>query len=435
MSQKLKTVSVISLGCPKNRVDSEVILGELGKRGYHLTAFPEEANVIIINTCSFIEEAREESYNVIKKVSTQKKPIQKLIICGCLPQLLGEKLFDDFPAADALIGSADFDKLPGIIPGLSNSQERVIEISEPTFLYNATYPRLLSTPPSYAYLKISEGCSNCCSYCRIPSLRGNYRGRESEDIISEAQNLTALGVKEIILVGQDTTNFGKDKGKYLLAQLLQKLEEVNSIKWIRLMYTHPAHFTPELISVLAQSEKICNYIDIPLQHTHDEILSQMRRPKWKICERVINEIRDKMPNIVLRTTFIVGFPGETEKHFDKLMQDVTRLKFDWLGAFTYSREEGTSAAKLRRQVPEKIKEKRLQNLLTLQKRITKEKNKKQVGKTFPVLVDTEKEGHTSFQAPDLDGKVFLTQKCTPGELFLGRVKKVRGNYDLEVDRC
>ncbi|MEA3485628.1 MAG: MiaB/RimO family radical SAM methylthiotransferase, partial [Candidatus Aerophobetes bacterium] len=273
-------INLISLGCSKNLVDSEVILGRLGERGYSLTTSPEDADIIIINTCSFIKEARKESHQIISKIASQKSSLQKLIVCGCLPQLERRKLFARYPQIDVLLGSADFYKIDGIIREILDGRKRLFLVNTPRFLYNSNFPRLLTTPPSYAYLKIAEGCFNRCSYCLIPYLRGDYRSRTIDDVIKEARALADLGVQELILIAQDTTFYGKDlEGKYLLSSLLKKLQKINKIKWIRLLYTHPAHFDSSLIQTIANSDKICRYLDIPLQHSHNEILTKMRRPE------------------------------------------------------------------------------------------------------------------------------------------------------------
>jgi len=424
-------VNLISLGCPKNLVDSEVILGRLGEEGYSFTSFPEEADIIIINTCSFVKEARKESYKTISQIISQKKSSQKVIICGCLPQLRGRYLFSRFPQIDALIGSTDFIKIDKVITALCKGEKRLFLVNEPYFLYNHTYPRLLTTPPSYAYLKIAEGCSNYCSYCLIPYLRGKYRSRSIKDIVQEAKALSNLGVKEIILVAQDTTFYRKEsKKKFFLPCLLEALEKLNKLKWIRLLYTHPAHFDSSLIDTMANSRKICKYIDLPIQHTHNEILTQMRRPQFEKTEKLIHKIREKIPGVTLRTTLMVGFPGEEEKHFQKLLKDVERLKFDWLGAFTYSPEKGTLAYSFTPLVSSRVKRRRYKKLMELQHSITLEKNKKRVGKEYPILVDKGDEGHTEFQAPEIDGKVFLQKKYIPGKFFQGKISGIKDTYDL-----
>jgi len=357
-------INLISLGCPKNLVDSEVILGRLGERGYSVTSFFKEADIIIINTCSFIKEARKESHQIISKIASQKSSLQKLIVCGCLPQLERRKLFARYPRIDALLGSADFYKIDEVINEILNGKNRLFSVNTPRFLYDSTFPRLLATPPSYAYLKIAEGCSNRCSYCLIPHLRGNYRSRDVDDVVKEARALADLGVQELILIAQDTTFYGKDLGgKYLLAPLLKKLEELNKIRWIRLLYTHPAHFDSSLVRVIANSNKVCRYLDIPLQHSHNEILTKMRRPEFEIAEKLIDQIRERIPGIVLRTTLMVGFPGEEEGHFRKLLRDVERIRFDWLGAFIYSPERGTPAYSLTPRVPSRVRKRRYKELL------------------------------------------------------------------------
>jgi len=427
-------INLISLGCSKNLVDSEVILGSLGEKGCSFTTSLEDADIIIVNTCSFIKEARRESHNVISKIVSQKSPFQKLIVCGCLPQLERRKLFARYPQIDALLGSADFYKIDEIIGKILSGGKHLFSVNTPYFIYNSNFPRLLSTPPSYAYLKIAEGCSNRCSYCLIPYLRGDYRSRPIDDVVKEARALADLGVKELVLIAQDITFYGKDlEGKCLLPSLLEKLEEIDKIKWIRLLYTHPAHFNSTLIQAMVNLDKVCRYLDIPLQHSHNEILTRMRRPKFEVAERVIEKLREKIPNIALRTTLMVGFPGEEERHFNKLLKDVERIKFDWLGAFIYSPEKGTPAYSFSPKIPLKVKKRRYKELLELQQSVTLEKNKRRLGKVFPILVDADKEGHTEFQAPEIDGKVLLAERHRPGEFLRKRIFQVKDCYDLIVD--
>ncbi|MFQ6067387.1 MAG: 30S ribosomal protein S12 methylthiotransferase RimO [bacterium] len=424
-------VNLISLGCPKNLVDSEVILGRLGERGYSLTSLPEEADVVVVNTCSFIDKARREANRVISQVASQKRSSQKLIICGCLPQLEGRSLFRKYPQIDALLGTSDFPRIDKVLTQLFKGKKHFYSINEPCFLYSSNFPRLLTTPPSYAYLKIAEGCSNRCSYCLVPRLRGRYRSRPVEDVLREAKALAYLDVRELILIAQDTTFYGWDLGrKSSLLLLLEGLEKIERIQWIRLLYTHPDHFTSSLIKKIANSEKICKYIDLPLQHTHDEILALMGRPKFKTTERLIEILREKIPEIALRTSVMVGFPGEKAQHFDKLLKDVERLKFDWLGAFTYSPEKGTPAYSLTPKISSYVKEKRYRQLMRLQQSITLKLNQKRVNKTYRLLVDAEKEGHCQFQAPEIDGKTFLQEPHLAGEIFRGRILEVKNFYDL-----
>ena len=435
---KLK-VNVISLGCSKNLVDSELILGRLGEKGCILVSSPKFADIIIINTCSFIKDARKESYDVIAREAKEKSAYQKLIVCGCLPQLEKRKLFYRFPEIDALLGSSDFYRIDEAVEKILQG-ERVFLVSTPKFIYNSGFSRLVSTPPGYAYLKIAEGCSNCCSYCLIPYLRGDFRSREVEDVVKEAKSLAKMGVKELILIAQDITYYGQDRGKSgELLRLLEKLEKIKGISWIRLLYLHPGHFDVGLIRFMRDSDKVCRYVDIPLQHTHDEILKMMNRPPFKVAQTLIEKIREAVPDVTLRTTFMVGFPGEKAYHFEKLMKDVENLEFDWLGVFTYSREKNTPAYFLPEQVHKKIKEKRKNELLLLQRAITLKKNKEKVGKIFPVIIDLTNsdsewgEGHTPFQTPEIDGKtLFIAKRFTPGQIFRGKVTSVKDFYDLYI---
>jgi ribosomal protein S12 methylthiotransferase len=413
-------------------VDSEVILGQLGTAGYCLTQFPKEADVIIVNTCSFIEPARAESRRIIDEIGAWKTASQKLIICGCLSQLYGKELLDTYPHVDALVGSSDFHEMRSVVDRLLDDETGIIEISVPTFIYDSSFPRLLSTPQSYAYLKIAEGCSNHCSYCRIPDLRGAYRSREIGDMINEVRSLVDMGVKEVVIIAQDTTNFGADRKGYLLPSFLEALDGVNGLRWIRLLYTHPAHISDSLISVLSRSEKVCKYIDVPLQHTHPDVLRRMGRPDWESTRKLLDKLRERVPEIALRTTFLLGFPGEKESHFDKLLKDVEELEFDWMGAFTYSQEKGTRAAGFDDHVSDEVKEKRLKVLMELQHGITARKNQGRVGREVEVLVDAGNRGHTEFQSPESDGKTLFEDRLEPGQMFRGRVVRVVNGYDIEV---
>ncbi len=427
-------VNLISLGCPKNLVDSEVILGKLGAMGYALTASTEDADIVIINTCSFIDKARRESYQVISRIISQKKSSQKLIVCGCLAQLERRKLFFKFPQVDALLGSADFYRIDEVIRKLGKDGSHLFSVNEPSFIYDSSFPRFLSTPPSYAYLKIAEGCSNQCSYCLIPQLRGKYRSREPQDIIKEARALADWGVKELILIAQDTTFYGWDLDKKSsLVYLLEQLEKIDKLEWIRILYTHPSHFTSSLTMAIANSKKICPYIDLPLQHTHNRVLAKMKRPEFQIARELIDELRDNIPGLTLRTTFMVGFPGEEKEHFDKLVKDVQRLKFEWLGVFTYSSQKDTPAYGLTPEVPANTKERRYQELMQLQQPITREFNEKRVGSICSILVDKKNEGHAQFQTPEIDGKIFFDKEHIPGNYFRARISLVKNCYDLLIE--
>jgi len=441
-SRKKIKVSLISLGCPKNLVDSETILGKLGKEGYALTSFWSHADIIIINTCSFIADARRESYEVISRIAKEKSSHQKLIVCGCLPQLKKRKLFLKYPQINAVLGTSDFHRIDKVVEDVLFKNKRIFSVSSPKFNlnYSSNFPRLISTPPGYAYLKIAEGCSNKCSYCLIPELRGEFRSRKIDNVLKEAKDLAKMGVREIILIAQDTGFYGQDIGeKNYLLRLLEELEKIKELEWIRLLYMHPLHFDLEIIKLIKNSSKICRYLDIPIQHTHNDILKLMRRPPFEKSLKIIEKIRENIPEVALRTTLMVGFPGEKEHHFEKLLKDVEKLQFDWLGVFAYSREKGTSSYSMPHQVPSKIKGKRKKVLLELQKSITQEKNKKRIGKIYKVLVDGAfsqdlKEGHTFFQTPEIDGKTFFKGNFSDGQIFQGEVKKIKNTFDLYVSK-
>ena len=429
-------IKLISLGCPKNLVDSEVILGKLGEKGHSFTSSIDEADIIIINTCSFIKEARREAYAAISRVVSKKSPSQRIIVSGCLPQLEKRELFRHYPEIDVLLGSADFYEIDRVVDALANGSSGLYLVNEPRFLYDSSFSRLLSTPPSYAYLKIAEGCSNRCSYCLVPYLRGKYRSRPVEDLLKEAKALVELGVRELILVAQDTTFYGRDLSKKAsLPQLIKRLETVEKLRWVRLLYIHPAHLTLSLIRTMASLKKVSRYIDLPLQHTHNEILARMKRPQFKIAERLIDQLRESIPEIVIRTTFLLGFPGERESHFQKLLKDVEKLKFDWVGAFIYSPERGTSAYSLGPKVPSSVKRRRYRELMKIQRSITFKKNQRCIGKDYLVLVDKKGEGHTEFQCPGIDGRVFLEDGHKPGEMIRARISGVRDYYDLTASCC
>ena len=420
--------ALISLGCSKNQVDSEIVLSKLAKGGFLLTQKLQEAEVIVINTCAFIHKARLEAHQTIKEVIKEKRPHQKLICIGCLAQLEGKKLFKKYPEIDAILGSADFYRIDQAI----RSEEKFSSISSsPFYLASSSCSRILSTPSTYAYLKIAEGCSNNCSYCLIPELRGRYRSRPLEDIIKEAGSLARAGVKELILIAQDTTFYGWDLGdKFLLPKLLLELAKISEIAWIRLLYTHPAHFTPELIKEVARIDKVCKYLDLPLQHTSDRILKSMGRPESKVVFSLIERLREEIPRMVLRTTMMVGFPGETAQEFGKLLKDVQRLRFDWLGAFPYSKERGTKAFSFGQRLSKKTAMERYKEIMTLQQEITYSKNLERVGQTFSILADWKDCGHTFFQSPEIDGQVLFQRDRKEGELFKAEILEVKEVYDL-----
>lgn len=428
--ETMKKVNIISFGCPKNLVDSETIAGILTENGYTLTNDYKHADIVIINTCAFIDSARKEAYKTISAVSKIKSSSQKLVICGCLPQLEKTILLKKYPKIDALIGSADFPKISNILDTLNSAEKTVVKVGHPEFII-ADEPKIVSTPKSYAYIKIADGCNNRCNYCLIPSLRGNYRSRKIEDIINDVKNAAVTGRKEVILVAQDTTMYGFDIYKRpMLPLLLKKISEIDGLYWIRLLYTHPAHFTDELISTIAENNKICKYVDIPIQHTTDSVLKNMGRPLSKTIFNTIENLRKKVRDITLRTTVMVGFPGETDKNFKKLLNDIKSLEFDWLGGFVYSPQKGTTSYNIPGTIPQKVKKERFAEIMKVQQKITYQKNKNRIGKIFTVLADSEKYGHTKFQTPEIDGKVIFSKKHKPGKIFKVQIQSIKKIYDL-----
>ena len=425
MKNKLK-IGLISLGCPKNLVDSEVMLGKLAEKGYVISFDVNRSDVIIINTCAFIEEARKESCDILEKFLDGKSYQQKVIVTGCLPQLYKRRMLEKYPRVNAVLGSGDFPRIVDVIEKLYKGKDRYYEVLTPKFIQSYKDVRLVSTPPSYAYLKIAEGCSHSCSFCIIPNLRGRFRSRPINDIVKEAKQIANLGFKEIILVGQDTTSYGVDiYGKPKLSLLLRKLEEIDKIHWIRFLYSYPTAFTNDLIKTIKTSEKICHYIDIPLQHTDEEILEKMRRPSFKYTRKVIDTIRDNISDVALRSTFIIGFPGETEDRFERLCLDIGKLSLDWVGFFIFSPEQG-----LKTSVEPKILRSRLKKLGNIQNKITRNKNSTYIKKKYPVLVDTPRSGHTQFQTPEIDGKIVFVKPKKPGKLLKKKIIELRGWYDL-----
>ena len=381
----------MSLGCPKNLVDSEVMLGLLQERGWSLSS-SGEAEVVIVNTCGFIREAKEESIEAILSAASDKKQgkVGKVVVAGCLPQRYGKELVSELPEVDLFVGTGEFHRIADLLqsPPKAGSGGKT-QIGPPEFLYDHRTPRIDTSLPGSTYLKVSEGCANFCSYCVIPSLRGRLRSRSIASIVQEARQAVSRGVREINLIAQDITSYGGDrKDGASLVRLLKGLVKVEGLRWIRLLYAHPARVTPELIGLLREEEKICKYLDLPLQHVDEGILKAMNRPSpEQPLPDFIARIREEVPGIVLRTSLIVGFPGETEKAFRRLEEFVREARFDRLGAFPYSREEGTPAASLRGQVPERVKRERLRRIMALQKKISRQKQEALVGSRVAVLVE------------------------------------------------
>lgn len=430
-------IGVVSLGCPKNLVDSETMLGLIHEENYEITNDPSEAEIIIVNTCGFIESAKEESINTILQMAEYKKSgsCKYIIVTGCLSQRYAEELFNELPEADAIAGVEVYDEIGSIIKRVMNGERFImLERSKPDVIYTSKetfLPRILTTPSYTAYLKIAEGCDNCCSYCAIPKIRGPYRSKPMEQVLKEAKALAANGVKELIVVAQDTTRYGEDLpgGKLLLADLLKELNKIESLKWIRVMYCYPNNFTDELIETFASLDKVCNYVDLPLQHASNRLLASMNRYDTREeVETLLAKLRKRIPGIVIRTTFIVGFPGETDADFEELKEFVEQQRFENAGVFAYSQEEGTVAGAMPNQIPDEIKQERYHELMALQAQISEEIHKDTEGQTLEVLVEGIEEdgsglhyGRSYREAPDIDGLVFIEN---PGDIKPGCFVKV-----------
>ena len=427
------TIAISHLGCEKNRIDTEHMLGLLVEAGYGVDSNEELADYVIVNTCSFIAAAREESVRTLVELAEADK---KIVITGCMAQHFQEQLLEELPEAVAVVGTGDYDKIVNVIER-SQLGERVKQVSaEPTFIADETPPRYRTTTEGVAYLRVAEGCDYRCAFCIIPHLRGNQRSRTIESIVAESEQLASQGVREIILISQITTNYGIDiYGKPQLAELLRSLGKVN-IPWIRMHYAYPTGLTPDVIAALKDSSKVLPYLDLPLQHSHPEILRAMNRPwQGQVNDAVIENIKRALPNAVLRTTFIVGFPGETEEHFQHLCEFVERHQFDHVGVFTFSPEEGTAAYNLPNQLPQELMDERRDILMQIQQPISGRKNQQEVGKVVDVLIELENPirgeliGRSSRFAPEVDGQIYVR-----GEASLGSIVKVKINeadaYDL-----
>jgi ribosomal protein S12 methylthiotransferase len=432
------SVFLTTLGCPKNLVDSETILGLLGNAGLEISKDPLSADILCLNTCAFIKEAKEESIDSILNLVKLKKqnPKKKVIVIGCLVHRYLEELKKEIPEVDNWVSLKEISALPKIIETLSPSSHLRGEGERSP---GEGFARKLLTPKHYAYLKIAEGCSNRCSYCVIPDIRGSFRSRNPDSILEEAYKLSKKGVKEINIIAQDSTNYGADISNTLnITLLLRELCKINGIKWIRLLYTHPAHITEQLINEIASQKKICKYMDMPLQHIDDAILIKMGRKITSLqIKKLINMIRNKIPGIILRTSFIVGFPGETDKQFANLLKFVKETKFQKLGVFKYSREEQTPAYKLPNQIPLKTKEKRYNEIMQAQKDISRELNRKLLGKAMEVLIEDIHDkkqntwiGRTYMDAPDIDGVIYITGKnIKKGDIIKAKITEAL-DYDL-----
>ncbi len=441
MNEKKIRVSIVSLGCPKTLVDSEVILGKVQGARYVVTQDIEQSDVVLLNTCGFIQTAKEESIDALLKLLELKKEKKLLgvVVVGCLVQRYAEELQKEFPEVDAFIGSGDYMRIAEVLKKVTDGQ-KFVTVHKAGYLAEADETRIALTPKHFRYLKISEGCDHACSFCVIPKLRGRYRSRHIADLVREAKRLAEEGAKELVVIGQDITRFGWDyAGKSLLPQLLEALGTVREIKWIRLLYTYPSTLTDEMIRAFGASRKICRYIDLPLQHISDKILKSMRRGHTKEqAVELVQKLRLMIPEVVIRTSFIVGFPGETGEDFEELLTFMREMKFERLGIFQYSQEEGSAAAEVPDQVPEKVKEERYHRAMQLQQEIAREVNRRYLGRELRVLVETQDEkdpnlwiGRSSMDAPEVDGSVLIrTQReITAGKFYTVKITDTQ-DYDL-----
>jgi ribosomal protein S12 methylthiotransferase len=436
-------VRIISLGCPKNQIDSEVMGGLLNQSGRKLVHGIDPADIVIVNTCAFIKAAKEESIEEILTLAEEKKknnPRLLIVVAGCLAQRYGKELFAQMPEVDLFIGTGEVGNIVSHINKFNqNKFRRESVITKPDFLMNYQHKRILSSTATSAYIKISDGCSNRCSYCVIPFIRGASRSRKPDDILQEAEILADRGIKEIVITAQDTTNYGRDlKGRPRLSALLNNMAKIKSLKWIRLLYAHPARVASDLLETIAVNEKICCYIDLPVQHIDDDILRAMNR---KVTGSKIREVialsRQVIPGIALRTSIIVGFPGETPTRFNKLLDFVNETKFDHLGVFTYSREEKTIAANLKSPVSEKEKERRRETIMNEQAAISATINKTLIGSRQDVLIEGESDrgdyayiGRCRRQAPEIDGVTYIKKsKVKTGSIVRCKITAA-DEYDL-----
>jgi ribosomal protein S12 methylthiotransferase len=435
-------VGLLSLGCPKTLVDSELILGKLDPERYDLVSNITECDVALLNTCAFIHDAQEESIDQILRLIDLKREgtIKKVVVVGCLVQRFAPELQKELKEVDAFVGSGEYAKIPEIVERVTRG-EQVAELGVPGYLYTSGERRVSLTPPYFRYLKVSEGCDHSCSFCVIPSFRGRHRSRRLEDIVEEAKRLVGEGARELVLTGQDTTFFGYDlEGRYLLPQLLKSLNQIRDLRWIRILYAYPSLVTDELIDSIASLEKVCHYLDLPLQHVSDRILKSMRRGTTReSTRRLIRKLRERIPDIAIRTTFIVGYPGEGEGEYQEILEFMQEASFERLGIFTYSPEEGSLAAGLPGQVSEKVKEKRLESAMLLQQTVSRENNRRLLGRSLEVLVEKPSDedpevwaGRTYMDAPEVDGTVFLKpgpRALHPGDFVEARITETR-EYDL-----
>ena len=436
-------IGMVSLGCPKNLVDSEVMLGLIREKQLEITNDPAEADLIIVNTCGFIESAKEESINTVLQMAEYKQngSCKYLVMTGCLGQRYADELFESMPEVDAIVGTDSFTDIGWVIDQVM-AGKRLKHLQKLESKNVAMPPRMLTTPSYMAYLKIAEGCDNCCSYCIIPQLRGPYTSRPFAEVLAEAKALADSGIKELIVVAQDTTRYGEDTtGKLLLPQLLRDLNALEGIRWIRVMYLYPNNFTDELIEAFATLDKVCKYIDIPLQHASDRLLDSMNRfDTREQVEELLDKLRTRIPGITIRTTFIVGFPGETEEDFEELKDFVEKQRFENAGVFQYSQEEGTVAGAMENQIAAEVKENRYHELMALQAGISEEIHQEREDVELDVLVEGFDEdnlayGRSTHEAPDIDGTIFIenAEGLKVGDMV--RVRILQGfTYEMVAER-
>ena len=435
-----KKVAVVTLGCPKNQVDSEVMSGLLAQ-DYIFTESPEEADVIVVNTCTFIQSAKEESIETIFEMAGFKKSgsCQTLIATGCLAQRYGSELMQEIPELDGVLGTGNIDEITKIVQVAEGTRTNLIKPGAPEFLQDEKMPRKRSTPDYLAYVKVAEGCDNYCTYCVIPYVRGHFRSRAEESVIQEVREMAAQGVKEIMVMAQDTTRYGHDlNGELRLPQLIRQLARIEGIEWIRLMYCYPERFTDELIETMRQEPKVCKYIDLPLQHADNKILKDMnRRGTIEQAETLIGKLRSAMPDITLRTTMITGFPGETEQEFQTMVDFVQRVQFDRLGVFPYSQEENTPAGQREDQILPEVREQRREQIMQIQQDISMARQQRWVNRVVTVMLEQKLPdgrwmGRTEGDAPEIDGQVYIPDAQIA--LHVGDMIKVRileaDSYDL-----
>ncbi len=435
----MNKLALVSLGCSKNLVDAEQMLGMLTEAGFEIVENEEDAQVLIVNTCTFIESAKNESIECILELAQYKKSgkCRALIVTGCMAQRYKEQVLTEIPEVDAVVGTNEYNKIVEIVKNIAELKNRLYCSEEPLLCENV--PRLRTTAPYTAFLRIAEGCDNRCTYCVIPSIRGRYRSRRMEDILLEAQTMAEEGVRELVVIAQDTTRYGEDiYGEYRLAELLRQLCRIEKIAWVRVHYCYPELVTDALLDVFAEEEKLCNYLEIPIQHCNDAVLKRMgrRTNKKEICA-LIQKIRTKLPDAAIRTSLIVGFPGETEEQFAELLDFVKEMRFDRLGVFTYSREEDTPAYQLDDQIEEEEKERRQEMIMLAQSEISEELNQAKIGSVQRVLVEDRDEiiksyyGRTYADSLDIDGKVFFkASRKLKGGTFVDVTIEQALEYDL-----